>query len=162
MARRKALLNHGCPWLEQAVLARLFEYGDYSRHLYKLRRRYRAQRDALLAGLRSIWGDDCQISGASTGMHLALHLPTDSPPADEIVQCALANGIRLPAAGSRLRECIGEDRSGRAVWLCLVDDQANRRSHEPAQIRADCPLQACGGGARHRTTHHFGGFTLLK
>lgn len=95
IARRKALLNHGCPWLEQAVLARLFEYGDYSRHLYKLRRRYRAQRDALLAGLRSIWGDDCQISGASTGMHLALHLPTDSPPADEIVQCALANGIRF-------------------------------------------------------------------
>jgi GntR family transcriptional regulator/MocR family aminotransferase len=80
MARRKALLNHGCPWLEQAVLARLFEYGDYSRHLYKLRRRYRAQRDALLAGLRSIWGDDCQISGASTGMHLALHLrPTAHP-----------------------------------------------------------------------------------
>jgi len=95
IARRKALLNHGCPWLEQAVLARLFEYGDYSRHLYRLRQRYRTQRDTLLAGLRSIWGNDCQISGASTGMHLALHLPPAGPRVIEIVQCALSSGIRL-------------------------------------------------------------------
>lgn len=95
IARRKALLNHGCPWLDQAVLARLFEYGDYSRHLYRLRQRYRAQRDVLLDGLRDIWGDDCRITGASTGMHVALHLPNDGPCANDIVKAALASGIRL-------------------------------------------------------------------
>ncbi|WP_257993088.1 aminotransferase class I/II-fold pyridoxal phosphate-dependent enzyme [Cupriavidus pauculus] len=46
IARRKALLNYGCPWLEQAVLARLIEYGDYSRHLYRLRRRCPCARPA--------------------------------------------------------------------------------------------------------------------
>lgn len=113
IARRKALLNHGCPWLEQAVLARLFEYGDYSRHLYRLRRRYREQRDALLAGLRDIWGAGCQISGAGTGMHVALHLPPGEPDATDISNRALARGVRLyrmeeaacghiPASGNRV------------------------------------------------------------
>ncbi|WP_066734322.1 PLP-dependent aminotransferase family protein [Cupriavidus sp. D384] len=113
IARRKALLNHGCPWLEQAVLARLFEYGDYSRHLYRLRRRYREQRDALLLGLRDIWGTRCQISGTGTGMHVALHLPAGEPNATDIANSALAQGVRLyrmdeaacghiPASGSRV------------------------------------------------------------
>ena len=95
IARRKALLNHGCPWLEQAVLARLIEYGDYSRHLYRLRRRYREQRDALLAGLHDIWDGRCVISGADTGMHVALHLPSDGPTAASVADRALAHGIRL-------------------------------------------------------------------
>jgi len=95
VAHRKALLNHGCPWLEQAVLARLIEYGDYSRHLYKLRQRYRAQRDTLLTGLRAIWGDDCRISGVATGMHVALHLPAEGPCATDIARYALASGIRI-------------------------------------------------------------------
>ncbi|WP_130393156.1 MocR-like pyridoxine biosynthesis transcription factor PdxR [Cupriavidus agavae] len=95
IAQRKGLLNHGCPWLEQAVLARLFEYGDYSRHLYRLRQRYRAQRDTLLDGLRAIWGESCVISGASTGMHLALHLPDDGPDAAVTATRALACGVRL-------------------------------------------------------------------
>jgi len=113
IARRKALLNHGCPWLEQAVLARLFEYGDYSRHLYRLRRRYREQRDVLLSGLRDIWGAHCQISGTGTGMHVALHLPPGAPDATEIANSALVQGVRLytmeeaacahiPAAGNRV------------------------------------------------------------
>lgn len=113
IASRKALLNHGCPWLEQAVLARLFEYGDYSRHLYRLRQRYRAQRDVLLDGLRDIWGHDCHISGVGTGMHVALHLPTGGITATELADLALARGIRLyplneaachhiPASGNRI------------------------------------------------------------
>lgn len=99
LAQRKALLNHGCPWLEQAVLARLFESGDYSRHLYRLRQRYMAQRDALLEGLRDIWGDSCQISGAGTGMHVALHLPHDGPSAIDIAESALSQGVRLYPLG---------------------------------------------------------------
>jgi len=95
MARHKALLNNGCPWLDQAVLARLFEHGDYSRHLYGLRHRYRAQRDAMLDGLRQIWGDACEISGAGAGMHLVLRLPADGPTASEITRRALACGVRL-------------------------------------------------------------------
>ena len=113
IARRKALLNHGCPWLEQAVLARLFEYGDYSRHLYRLRCRYRAQRDALLDGLHELWGGDVQVSGTGTGMHVALHLPPGEPCAADIAHHALVHGVRLypmddaacahiPASGNRV------------------------------------------------------------
>ena len=113
IARRKALLNHGCPWLEQAVLARFFEYGDYSRHLYRLRRRYREQRDALLAGLHDIWGSRCEISGAGAGMHLAVHLAPGEPDAADIANRAMALGVRLytlndaacgyvPASGTRV------------------------------------------------------------
>ncbi|SDD98468.1 transcriptional regulator, GntR family [Cupriavidus sp. YR651] len=95
ISRRKALLNHGCPWLEQAVLARLLECGDYSRHLYRLRQRYRLQRDTLLDGLRDIWGNDCQINGTGTGMHISLRLPDDGPDAAALANRAIACGVRL-------------------------------------------------------------------
>ncbi|MEN7531765.1 PLP-dependent aminotransferase family protein [Cupriavidus sp. DL-D2] len=95
MARRKALLNQGCPWLEQAVLARLLERGDYNWHVYRLRQRYRAQRDVLVEGIRNIWGNTCEIVGPGAGLHLALRLPLHGPDARTIAHGALRSGIRV-------------------------------------------------------------------
>ncbi len=95
MTRRKALLNNGCPSLDQAVMAHFFENNDYARHLHGLRKRYREQRDCLIAGLSALYGSDYAISGEHAGMHIALHLPPHAPPAREIVRAALHRGVRL-------------------------------------------------------------------
>ena len=50
---RRALADHGCPTLDQLALARLLDSGAYDRHLRQARRRYRARRDALVAGGRA-------------------------------------------------------------------------------------------------------------
>lgn len=150
LARRKALLNHGCPWLEQAVLARLFEYGDYSRHLYRLRRRYREQREALLAGLRDIWGAGCQISGTGTGMHVALHLPPSESDATDIANRALARGVRL----YRMDEaaCGHIPASGNRVLLLGYASQTVTQIREAmARLKsavAGCPTEQPSGNAQ--------------
>ncbi|THF65605.1 PLP-dependent aminotransferase family protein [Pseudothauera nasutitermitis] len=95
IARRKALLNNACPWLEQAVMARYLESGEYSRHLHGLRKRYRSQRDALLDGLHGIWQSAGRVGGDKAGMHIAFHLPGNGPCAAEVAQRALACGVRL-------------------------------------------------------------------
>lgn len=43
----RALMDHGCPTIDQLALAHLLEGGEYDRHLRQARRRYRARRDAL-------------------------------------------------------------------------------------------------------------------
>ncbi|MCV2216650.1 MocR-like pyridoxine biosynthesis transcription factor PdxR [Thauera sp. Sel9] len=93
--RRKALLNNGCPWLEQAVMTRYIEAGEYSRHLHALRRRYHGQRDCLLGGLDRIWGTAGRVSGQHGGMHVAFHLLDGSEHAADVAQKALACGVRL-------------------------------------------------------------------
>ncbi len=95
MTRRKALLNNGCPSLDQAVMAHFFENNDYARHLHGLRKRYREQRDCLIAGLSTLFGKDCAISGKRAGMHIALHLPPHVSSAHEIVRAALHRGVRV-------------------------------------------------------------------
>lgn len=95
MARRKALLNNACPSLDQAVMARFFEDNNYARHLHGLRRRYREQRDCLVAGLRRLFGADCRISGEQAGMHLALHLPAWLPSARDVARTAMRCGVRV-------------------------------------------------------------------
>ncbi|MGO4762135.1 PLP-dependent aminotransferase family protein [Cupriavidus sp. 2KB_3] len=95
LGSRKALLNNGCPWLDQAVMARLLESGEYARHIYWLRSKYSQQRDAVLAGIASLWGGEGQVSGQDAGMHVACRLPPGAPGAAEVVKRALGVGVRL-------------------------------------------------------------------
>ncbi|MFY0480009.1 MocR-like pyridoxine biosynthesis transcription factor PdxR [Achromobacter marplatensis] len=104
--QRKALLNNGNPWLTQAFMARYFDECSFTRHLQFLRRRYQEQRDELLRGLRTLWNGAGTVSGRNAGMHLAFHLPADSPDADAIAKAALRYGIRLyPLAHAASSEC---------------------------------------------------------
>ncbi|WP_341644175.1 MocR-like pyridoxine biosynthesis transcription factor PdxR [Thauera sp. SDU_THAU2] len=95
ITRRKALLNNGCPWLEQAIMARYLESGEYSRHVHSLRHRYRRQRDSLLDGLQRTWGQAGEVSGQHGGMHVAFRLPAGSASAAEVARRALVRGVRL-------------------------------------------------------------------
>lgn len=92
---RKALLNHGAPWLNQAVLARYLDEGFFDRHLQHLRYRYQKQRDALIHGIHRVWGEDVLITGQNCGMHLAVELPEGSPCVERIAQQALDYGVKL-------------------------------------------------------------------
>lgn len=105
IGRRKALLNNGCPWLDQAVMARFFDEGEYSRHMYGLRRRYRVQRDQLLDGIALVWRGEGQVSGMNAGMHVAFQLPADSPPARDVARRALQYGVRLYPLEAAASDC---------------------------------------------------------
>lgn len=67
-------LDLGSPVLEQHVLADFITTGDYDRHLRRMRREYRARRDALTRALGEHL-PEITVRGVSAGLHLLAELP---------------------------------------------------------------------------------------
>lgn len=78
---------------EQETLARFIEGGYYARHIGRMRRYYKEQRDILLQLLQELFPNS-QISGEQGGLHLCLHLAT-SKNEMEIIEKAKEKGIGL-------------------------------------------------------------------
>lgn len=81
----KSLSSYGQPWLDQIVIADFIDSGGYRNHLRKLRHRYRESRDALVAGLRKLFGPYADFSGDGCGMHILWRLPGGIRAADLVV-----------------------------------------------------------------------------
>lgn len=85
-------LDLGSPVLEQYALAHLIGSGGYDRHLRRMRRQYRARRDALVRALADHL-PEITVRGVSAGLHLCAELPVgwDEVPTSETAQaCGLA------------------------------------------------------------------------
>lgn len=74
LAREKAFDDLGSALLEQLALARLIDSGDFTRHLRRVRPRYRARRDAALRAVAEHLPHATPI-GIHAGLHLYLKLP---------------------------------------------------------------------------------------
>jgi GntR family transcriptional regulator/MocR family aminotransferase len=70
----RAELDLGSPVLDQHVLARFIGTGGYDRHLRRMRREYRARRDALVRALKEHF-PAIKVQGISAGLHLYAVLP---------------------------------------------------------------------------------------
>ncbi|MDW5598166.1 PLP-dependent aminotransferase family protein [Conexibacter stalactiti] len=83
--------------LDQLAFADIVARGELDRHLRRQRRRYRRQRDALLAALaREL--PQIEVDGAAAGLHAVLRLP---PQLDEraVREAARARGVAVEAIG---------------------------------------------------------------
>jgi GntR family transcriptional regulator/MocR family aminotransferase len=104
--RIKSLLNNGHNWLDQAVLAEFIRTGSFARHLQRIRKIYRARRDALLAALGQCFGA-VDVTGELGGMHVMWHLPSDLPPAIEVERIARRHGVGVYSVRSGAAHLIG-------------------------------------------------------
>ena len=87
-------LRGGMPTpLEQLALADLIERGELDRHLRRQRRRYRHQREALLAALASQL-PEASVHGAAAGLYAVLHLP-EGLSEQAVLAAARSRGIAL-------------------------------------------------------------------
>lgn len=75
LARVRWLADRGGPPLEQRALAGLFRSGAFRRHVERTARRLAARRQVLVDALEEHFGDDIQILGARSGMHLVIRFP---------------------------------------------------------------------------------------
>jgi GntR family transcriptional regulator / MocR family aminotransferase len=89
----RAHADLGSPVLDQAALAQLLASGSYDHHLRRMRRRYRARRDALVTALNR-WLPAARVRGISAGLHLLLELPPGCAEADAAAAAA-ARGIAV-------------------------------------------------------------------
>jgi GntR family transcriptional regulator/MocR family aminotransferase len=70
----KALADSGSPQLDQLALARFIEAGELDRHLRRMRGRYRARRDVLLAALAE-HVPEIAVEGIPAGLWMSGRLP---------------------------------------------------------------------------------------
>lgn len=93
---RRAELGGQHPVLDQLALAELIRSGAYDRHVRRMRLRYRARRDALVAALVER-APALHVSGIAAGLQATVELPPDGPSAAEVCAVALEHDVALHA-----------------------------------------------------------------
>ena len=83
------------PAMEQHTLARFLDEGYFEAHINRMRKSYRAQRDAVIDTiLHSPLGEHCRVSGEDTGLHFLLTIDTKCT--DHVLRTdAEGRGVRL-------------------------------------------------------------------
>jgi GntR family transcriptional regulator/MocR family aminotransferase len=74
VARARAASDRHPTWRDAEAVARFIEAGELERHLARVRRLYRARRDALVAALEEELGGVIAIGPAEAGIHLLARL----------------------------------------------------------------------------------------
>jgi GntR family transcriptional regulator/MocR family aminotransferase len=87
-------MDLGNPVLDQALLARFVERGDYDRQLRRCRRAYQERRDVLVAALEEHF-PGAQVSGIAAGLHVVAALPDRYGPEDRFLGRAAAAGVEV-------------------------------------------------------------------
>lgn len=96
VARARAASDRHPTWRDALAVARFIEAGELERHLVRVRRLYRARRDALVEALRADLGDLVAIGPAEAGVHLLVELPAG---VDDVTlaETAQSQGLALTA-----------------------------------------------------------------
>lgn len=63
------------PDLNQAVLAQFIQEGHFARHIRRMRTLYGERRAVLAENIRKYFGDQLEVHGVESGMHLSVTLP---------------------------------------------------------------------------------------
>lgn len=96
-AAAKTLWDSGAPMLEQAALAEFMRSGDFERHIRRMRRLYRARRDALVDALCREFGNRAHIGERHGGLNVLVTLDVGLDE-DEIARRAASAEIGLSSA----------------------------------------------------------------
>ncbi|MEV3860013.1 PLP-dependent aminotransferase family protein [Streptomyces sp. NPDC050095] len=110
---RKRYMDLGNPALDQAVLARFVERGDYDRQLRRCQRAYKERRDALAAALEAHL-PGTEVSGIAAGLHAIATLPARYGPQEALLRKLAACGVAV-----RPLRHYGGDAAGDAIPLVL-------------------------------------------
>ncbi|WP_028800431.1 PLP-dependent aminotransferase family protein [Streptomyces sp. 142MFCol3.1] len=94
VVERKRTMDLGNPVVDQALLARFLERGDYDRQLRRCQRAYRERRDALVAALASHF-PGTEVSGIAAGLHAIAALPERYGPLDRFLERTRAAGVAV-------------------------------------------------------------------
>ncbi len=88
---------YSCPvcGFEQHILANFISKGYFERHINRMRKKYKQQRDAILQSIReSTLGKDAEIREELSGLHFILYIKT-SKKESEIKELAQGYGLKL-------------------------------------------------------------------
>lgn len=104
----------------QRALARLLEDGSYDRHVRRIRRLQQARQRALLEALDKHLGDEVEVEGAASGLHLVVWfraLPATTERA--LVDAARQQGVRVHPIGPLFHPDKGRPAGQRTAGLVM-------------------------------------------
>lgn len=104
----------------QRALARLLEDGSYDRHVRRIRRLQQARQRALLEALDKYLGDEVEVEGAASGLHLVVWfraLPATREGA--LVDAARQQGVRVHPIGPLFHPNKGRPARQRSAGLVM-------------------------------------------
>lgn len=87
----------------QRTLARFIEEGQLEKHVFSMKRRYRARLERILPFLEERWGEELRVGGAETGFHLHLGFASRRFGQPFLEACD-AEGLRVATEGDFLAE----------------------------------------------------------
>ncbi|SEG62318.1 GntR family transcriptional regulator / MocR family aminotransferase [Actinacidiphila yanglinensis] len=111
VVREKRMADHHSPVIDQLTLAEFIGSGAHDRHVRRMRLRYRARRDRLVATL----GErvpSVRVSGIAAGLHAVVELPPAAGPLDALVARARERGLALGDV-----DLLGAPESGTALVI---------------------------------------------
>jgi GntR family transcriptional regulator/MocR family aminotransferase len=131
VVERKRTMDLGNPVMDQALLARFVERGDYDRQLRRCQRAYRERRDTLVSALEEHF-PGAEVSGIAAGLHVIAALPGRYGPPEYFLE-------RTAAAGVAVRPLTDYGRTVERADVRLVLGYAHQ---SPARIRDGVRLMA--------------------
>lgn len=131
VVERKRTMDLGNPVVDQALLARFVERGDYDRQLRRCQRAYRERRDTLVSALEEHF-PGTEVSGIAAGLHVIAVLPGRYGPPEYFLE-------RTAAAGVAVRPLTDYGRTVERADVRLVLGYAHQ---SPARIRDGVRLMA--------------------
>lgn len=121
--------------VDQTVLARLIESGQYERHLNRYRKQSRSIRDCLVDALQSSeYGELISIEEKDSGLHFVLAIETNRSESD-IAQRAWERDVKLaPLSSYAIRPDCSIQRDGKARFVMQYDGLSLDRVEEVRDI----------------------------
>ncbi|WAU81095.1 PLP-dependent aminotransferase family protein [Streptomyces sp. Qhu-G9] len=108
VVERKRTMDLGNPVIDQALLARFVERGDYDRQLRRCGRAYRERRDTLVTALAEHL-PGTEVSGIAAGLHVIATLPDRYGPPQRFLASAAGAGVAVRPLSDYTRTPAGDD-----------------------------------------------------
>lgn len=139
VARARAASDRHPTWRDAIAVARFIEAGELERHLARVRRLYRARRDALVATVEDELGGVVEIGPAEAGIHLVAGLPEA---VDDVALAAAARerGIAFTPLSPHYATC------PRPGMLLGFGGQPEERIREGIRLLAPLVREVARGG----------------
>jgi GntR family transcriptional regulator/MocR family aminotransferase len=138
VVERKRTMDLGHPVIDQALLARFVERGDYDRQLRRCQRAYKERRDTLVTALEDHF-PGAEVSGIAAGLHVIAALPDRYGPPHRFLERTAEAGVAVRPL-TDYAQALAEDEDGdedEVVRLVLGYAHVS-----PARIREGVRLMA--------------------
>lgn len=118
--------NHSTvSWLDQRILAKFIDDGEYHRHLRKISTQYKTRNLLLKQQLKDAFGNKITIHGSDAGLHIILEIETKTD-ANKLIELARKKKVAVYS----IEKCFSDNKNASKTFLLLGFGQISENAIE--------------------------------